>query len=259
MNSIKFFFTSFFNEILKLKRTFAVWLCIISAGFIPLIYFIYYFLKHTETIPASGVNPWEKFLGTHLSSAIPFLVPLFVVIITSLVMQVEHKSEGIKQLFSLPIPKWSIYFGKLLVVIGIVLTTYLLFYLFTFLSGNLLGFLRPELKFLSFEPPYLHFFIALFRSFIAILGIIAIQFWLSFKLKNFIIPMGIGIVLVITGLTVYNAEEAIYFPYSYNLLNITNLNPQQLVWVTSISLYSLGFFVAAALMGYLHVRRMNIK
>ena len=55
-------------------------------------------------------------------------------------------------------------------------------------------------------------------SFVASLGIVGIQFWLSFRFKNFIVPLGIGMTLVIVGLIASRAPEAIYFPYAYNVL-----------------------------------------
>lgn len=253
------FFNSILNEFLKLKRTFASWLCLISALFIPLLYFSYYLLEYQKVLPGEGVNPWEKFIGINLTAAVPILLPLFIVLITSLINQTEHRSGGYKHIFALAIPKWSIYFGKLTTVVLLVMITYFLFFLTVLGSGFLLGMIHSELNFLSFDFPSNGFLKMLFRSFIAVLGILGIQFWLSFKIKNFVVPFGLGIFFIITGLTVYNAEEAVLFPYVYNLLNLYSANPKALDWFTEYSLYSFLFFVIAAIFGYFHIKNSDIK
>jgi len=105
------------NELLKLKNTFAFWITIISALFIPTIYFIYYTVKYKNLIPTEGVNPWNKFMTDQIMTSASLLLPLFIVLLTSLIVQVEHKSSGFKHIFSLPVKKWSVYYGKLSVVL----------------------------------------------------------------------------------------------------------------------------------------------
>ncbi|MGB3466588.1 MAG: ABC transporter permease [Cyclobacteriaceae bacterium] len=262
MKSITFFIDSIKNEMLKLKGTFALWLSIISALFIPFIFLIYYLLKHQSLIPAEGINPWEKFLVDQIMSAVPFLIPFFIILITSLIIQVEHKPSAMKYLFSLPIPKWSVYFGKLLVSVGLILLTYILFFLAMLLVGNIVGFVHQELNFHDFPPTYQKSLQLLFRSFIAILGMVGIQFLLSFRIKNFIVPLGIGMVLVITGLIVYKAEESFYFPYTYNMLSLFPLSIEEkeiTLWFPKVSIISICYFLAFSIVGYLNIRQMNVK
>lgn len=261
MNTMTLYFISTKNEVLKLKRTFAFWLTIISAMFIPGIYLIYYLLKYESLIPDDGVNPWDKFLIDQIMSAASLLIPLFIVLITSLIIQVEHKSSGIKHLFSLPIPKWTVYYGKLTSVLWMVLFTYLLFFLMMLCVGVFVGFVHDELQFLSFNPNFEQPVKLLFRSFMAILGILGIQFWLSFKVKNFIIPLGIGMVLVITGLIIFQAEEAQYFPYAYNRLSLFAIDEDysDMLWFPKVSIYSCVYFLVFSIYGYIDINRMNIK
>lgn len=262
-SSITFYFASIKNEFIKLKSTFAFWLTIISGLFIPVIYFFYYLLKHKDLLPADGINPWSHFLVAQIRAAAPLLVPMFIVLLTSLIVQIEHKSLGIKHLFVLPIPKWSIYFGKLTVVFLTIFLAYVLFFLFMLIAGYIVGFVHNDLKMLSFTPTFLEAIKLLFRSFIATLGIVGLQFWLSFRIKNFIIPLGVGMVLIVTGLIVYKAPEAVYFPYGYNLLSLFSTSADkdmlQMLWFPTVSLYSLGYFALFSTIGYLDIKRLNIK
>ncbi len=264
MTAIQYYFNSLTNETLKLKRTFAFWLTMISACLIPILFFVVYLVKWEKLIPEAGVNPWDQFANEQIRSTLAALVPLFIVLITSLIIQIEHKALAVKQLFTTPIPKWSSYFGKLSIIMALVFFTYAFYYLLILINGNLLGILRPSLKFSEFSPDYLYHAKVLFRSFASVLGILAIQFWLSFRFKNFIIPLGIGMVLVVVGLIAAQAREAIYFPYSYSILGIQPMDegvadPEKFWWFPKVAWYSLGCFALISILGYLDIKRMNIK
>lgn len=260
MTAVSYYISNIKNEAIKLKRTFAFWLTIISALIFPLLFFIIYLVKHEQVVPGLGVNPWEKFMINLVQNSIPFLMPMFIVLITSLIIQVEHKSHGIKHLFSLPIPKWSVYFGKLSIVIFSIIATYIYFFLAILFFGTLLGMFHPDLGFLDFQPDYMKYIKMLAMSFVASLGIVGIQFWMSFRFKNFIVPLGLGMTMVIMGLIASRAPEAIYFPYSYNVLSI-NLgdNGPLTMGISSVTVYSLICFLVASVLGYLDIKRLNVK
>jgi hypothetical protein len=260
MTVITYYSSNIKNELIKLNKTFAFWLTIISGLVIPVLFFIVYLVKHADLIPAEGVNPWEKFMLNQIKNSIPLFVPIFIVLITSLIIQVEHKSSGIKHLFALPIPKWSVYFSKLSIVIFTIIIGYVYFYLAILFFGFLLGMFHSDLGFLDFQPEYIKYIDMLFTSFIASLGIVGIQFWMSFRFKNFIVPLAVGMVLVIIGLIASQAPESIYFPYSFNILSISLGDKMPLTFgFSSVIVYSILCFIFTAIMGYLDIRRLNIK
>ena len=261
MTAINYFTTSIKNEFLKLKRTAAFWLIIVSAFFIPVIFFFVYLVKTEAMIPKEGINPWEDYMGQQITTIIPFLLPMFIILITSLIIQVEHKSNAIKHIFTLPIPKWSIYFGKLIVVIVSIVFSFALFYGIMLSFGYLVGAIKPELKLTEFSPLYTLSIKMIFRALIAILAMVGLQFWLSFRIKNFIIPLGIGMVLMITGLVLYKGEESIYYPYAYNMLSLFPRGEKManLSWFPTVSFWSLGYFLLFTILGYIDISRKNIK
>ena len=260
MTALSFYISSIKNEFIKLKRTFAFWLTIISAILFPILFFIAYFLKHKTNTPEIGINPWEKFMTVQIENSIPFFIPMFIVLITGLIMQIEHKSLGLKHLFALPIPKWSIYFGKLTIVVFAIITTYAYYYIAILLTGALLGLIHPDLAFLNFQPEHLKFIKILFTSFIASLGIIGIQFWLSFRFKNFIVPLGAGMFLAIIGIIISQAPQSIYFPYSFSVLSVSLGNKMPLIFgISSVTLFSIMCFLITSIFGYSHIKKLNIK
>ena len=260
MSAFTYYIFSTRNELIKLKKTFAFWLSIISALIVPLLSLVIGFFKTKMLIPGEGVNPWDDFMMKQITSAIPFLVPMFIVLFTSLILQIEHKSFGMKHLFSLPIPKWSIYFGKLSVVLLSVVGTYAYFFIAILISGGLLGFVHPDLRFLDMQPDYMSNIKLLGTSFMASLGIVGIQFWMSFRFKNFIAPLGVGMTLVVVGLIISRDPDSIYFPYAYNALSIAMGDTVPLLYgFSKISIYSVSCFVIVSVLGYLDIRRLNVS
>ena len=73
MTALSYYTSSIKNEVIKLKKTFAFWLTIISALIIPLLFFIVYLVKPEKVIPAEGINPWVKFMVNQIQNSIPFL------------------------------------------------------------------------------------------------------------------------------------------------------------------------------------------
>lgn len=260
MAAIQYYISSLKSERLKLKRTFALWLTIISALIVPVLFFIVYLIRYKHVIPVEGANPWDEYLMHQVRNAIPFLVPMFIVLITSLIIQIEHKATGIKQLFVFAVPKWSIYFGKLSSVLIMIASSYVLFYVSILCFGYILGAVHSELQFLNFSADHGKYIPMLFNSFIGSLGIVAIQFWLSFRFKNFIVPLGVGMTLVILGLIGAKASEAIYFPYAYNVLSLAGDERfVDIFGMPRVLVFSTLCFVVVNILGYLNIYRMNIK
>tara|TARA_R110002073_G_scaffold89852_6_gene212483 strand:+ start:3302 stop:4075 length:774 start_codon:yes stop_codon:yes gene_type:complete len=256
MSVITYYISSVKNELFKLKRTFAFWLTLLAAIFIPGLIFVVMLFKHKNFIPKDDSNPWNMIMEIETSIIVTVLIPFFIILVTSLIMQVEHRSGGLKDLFSLPVPKWSVYYGKLTVVLITVFMTYLLFSAFFLAGGYISGILFPDLNYTSFSPDYLKLFKTIGASFVALLGILGLQFWLSFRVKNFIIPLGIGMILVIAGFVIANSpNDAIYYPYAYNTLTrpfVIGEMDATFLW------YSLGFFITITTIGYIDISRKNI-
>lgn len=250
------FIRSLTIEIKKLKSTPALKLAVISGFFIPCIYFIYYASKWKSLIPKEGINPWDSFVFEQLRNSAPFLLPILFILQTSLVAQIEHKVNGFKYIFSQPIHRYTIYVSKLTSALLLLLVSYVAFSFAVYLSGSLAGLLHPELKLISSPFPIEMLLLFTSATLIANLGLFSIQFWLSMKFKNFIIPIGIGMVLLITGLIVYRAEESLYFPYSYSMYALAKFKeswfPEVIGW------YSIICFVLFTVIGSVEITRKNI-
>lgn len=88
------------------------------------------------------------------------------------------------------------------------------------------------------------------KSYIAILGMSTIQYCISIRLKNFIASVGIGLALVIVGLTLLNDPRVLYFPYSYAALTFMRGGLNATFAIGKHEYWSLAYFAAFLSLGF---------
>ncbi len=210
----------FYTEFIKLKNTFALWLTVLGALFVPLVLFATYLSDVKSFVPGPGVDPWDDFLVRTLNGCCFFSIG-FVLLIIGLIIHIEHKANAWKHLFTLPIGRGSIYLGKLMVIIAMVIGFFTLYLALSVLSGVALGYAVQDFGFSKFAVPGLHLFRFVTEFFISILPMVFLQFWLSFRLKNLITSLGIGLGGLMIGLLLKSWEYIIYLPYAapFQMLN----------------------------------------
>ncbi|MCF0074208.1 ABC transporter permease [Dyadobacter sp. CY261] len=215
----------FYTEFIKLKNTFALWLTILGALFVPFILFATYLSDVKAFIPGHGVNPWDDFLIRVLNGCCFFSVG-FILLIIGLIVHIEHKANAWKHLFTLSVSRGTIYLGKLMVVFAMVIGFFTLYLSLSVLSGVTLGYAVPGLGFSKFPVPCLHLFRFVTELLIAILPMVFLQFWLSFRLKNLITSLGVGLGGLMIGLLLKNWDYIIYLPYAapFQMLNYGESN-----------------------------------
>lgn len=210
----------FYTEFIKLKNTFALWLTVMGALFVPLILFATYLSDVKSFVPGPGINPWDDFLVRTLNGCCFFSIG-FVLLIIGLIIHIEHKANAWKHLFTLPISRGSIYFAKLMAIFTMVAGFFILYLSFSVVVGVTLGYTVPDLGFSKFLVPGLHLFKFVAAFLIATLPTVLLQYWLSFRLKNLITSLGIGLGGLMIGLLLKSWEYIIYLPYAapFQMLN----------------------------------------
>jgi hypothetical protein len=227
---MKGFILSFRSEFYKTRKTMGFWSSVILPLLLCLLIFLGFFSKIDKLSPEPGMILWVQFSGLILGVMGSLLLPMLIVFIAYSVNSVEHKADTWKTLFALPISKLSVYAAKYLYAFFLVFLCLLLFMLFTLGFGNLLGMLKPQLKFSEYSMAGALAQIY-FKLFLSSLGILSIQFLLSLLFRDFLKPMGIGFVCTITGVILAaNAWEYAYlFPYSHPMLalNMSGLHAKE--------------------------------
>ncbi len=251
----------FRTELIKSKNTFAVWLVGLGAAFVPFLFFLIYLNRWEKFIPKTGENPWIVFFNNCLSTASFILIPFFIVLLSSLIVNIEHKSNAWKHLLTLPVSKSALYLNKLGVIIGLTLMCYGFFVIFTLLAASLLGLFKPKLGFLSHVPDVAQFLKIILQSFVSTLGVLAIHYWLSLRLKNIFVSLGIGLVGIITATVLLSRwDNTVYVPYAYTALTaVPTIIPKTYVNSSFFhfhELFSLVYFGVIGLAGYLDFIRL---
>ena len=218
------FLLSLRSEFYKSRKTLGFWAAILLPFLILLLTTIGYFINSDKLMNVPGMVNWLRFAGVPLNVMGTLLLPMYIIFIAYSVNSIEHKADTWKTLFSLPIGKWSVYSAKFFYALLLIFITLMLFALFTIGFGNLLGVLKPELKFGDFhmEKILLQIYLKLFLS---SLGILSIQFLFSLMWNDFLKPMGIGFILFITGVVCASAswKYSYTIPYAHPLLALKSL------------------------------------
>jgi hypothetical protein len=239
---MKGFILSFRSEFYKTRKTAGFWSSVILPAVLCLLLFFGFYSHADKMEHLPGALLWIFFSSAILNVMGSLLLPMLIVFIAYSVNSIEHKADTWKTLFSLPISKLSVYAAKYLYAMFLVFLCLLLFVLFTIGLGDLLGTLKPELKFHDYSMTSALFQIY-FKLFLSSLGILSIQFLLSLLFRDFLKPMGIGFVATITGvvLAVNNWDYAYLFPYSHPMLAL-NMLPQHHKKNTGIPTITIDIF-----------------
>ncbi|MFH0896062.1 MAG: ABC transporter permease [Bacteroidota bacterium] len=248
------FINSLHSEWLKTKRSFAFWLTIIGGFFIPLIYFIS-FLYNGSSINSSpaGMNGWSMHFMQCWQNMTAFLLPMGVIMASSLITQMEFRNNTWKQLHTTPQSFTTIFFAKLSVIMLLTLQFFIFFNIGILLSGILpCIFFDGNLS--NDSIPVFDFLKSNIKFFIGCMPIIALQYLISLRFKNFLIPILIGLFSLIGSLIALQWDYIFLSPFSFCILNVmpgrefpVMLNVQ---WMALIS-----FSVITLINFYLYINR----
>src|SRR6185503_2836923 len=97
------------TELIKVKRSAAFWLCVIGSGFIPAIFCLGYILNPKQALSRLKM-PWEMHFTNCWQAFSAFLLPMFVVLICTLIVQIEFRNNTWKQVFASPQTFGDIFF-----------------------------------------------------------------------------------------------------------------------------------------------------
>jgi hypothetical protein len=176
------------------------------------------------------------------------VLPLYIALQTALVAALEHAENQWKVILTRPLPRWTVYVAKLLVVGGFTCISSALLLGGIFVSGAILRSPRFELHF--GQAPYSLLAIAAVKvMFLAFLAL-TIQHWVALRFRSFTVAVGTGIVAMMAGygVTIMASRDLVvwtrYFPWTLPMMEWVRppLDTTPLLWFSGIA----GLVVAAA-------------
>jgi hypothetical protein len=199
-------------ELLKIKRTLALWLAFILPAVIVFLFFLNY-LQRGEFLIREDADRWIWMAQNVLILWSMLFLPLFIALEAALLSGLEHAEKNWKHLYALPVPRWAIYTAKLLAGLGILGLGQFAMWAWTILAGLGLRAFKPGLGFEN-SFPWLQILDWSLRVYLASWLILAIQTWVSIRWSSFVVSIGVGIAAVIGGLIMSNTELWRIYPWS---------------------------------------------
>lgn len=246
------FFRSFRSEWLKTRRSLATWLVVIGGFFIPLIMLVGR-LVYAQRYKKELLSPqfWTQLLSQCWQFMAIFLLPMGVILATSLITQIEFRNNTWKQLHTTPQSFGVIFWAKLTVILLMMLQFFGLFNIGIYLAGVL-----PALL-LGVQLPTQAFPFELYLStsgyfFLDCLPIVGLQYLVSLQFRNFLVPLSVGIGLLLASLIGAEWEYGYTLPYTYCLYHFFSLRNASLAAIqnSNIHLWASGYFVALVAVGF---------
>jgi hypothetical protein len=189
------FTTSLRSEFLKIKRTSLIYLILIAALFIPFV-LVFDHGSPDSTTP----NGWDHFYREGFVVFTCLFMPLFFILVSTLLMQIEVKNNAWKQVLTSPQSFSHILFAKFAVMHILGLTFLLVFNVYMVIGCSLIDRIYDVnyLAYLNRWPELIKLNLLACGS---NLGLSALSFWLALRFKNFIAPIAIGFLLFLIGPT----------------------------------------------------------
>ncbi|MBO9632245.1 MAG: ABC transporter permease [Chitinophagaceae bacterium] len=237
-------------EFLKSRHTLAYRAAFIAGIVLPVLHMLGYILKPEHFLQDLSTRPWEMH-ATYCWKFGAAFFPMYVTILTSLVVQTEFRNNTWKMVYTQPRSYIDIYFSKFVVIQLLLLGSILLFNVSLIVTGSIANIFRPEFAFFKQPVPVGDMLMVTARMYIASLCITAIQYWFSLRFRNFITSLGIGIGLTIVALILLPWDGVVYFPYAYPIL--TYFKALKVNGIATHEWYSLIGTAAALLLGFWNI------
>jgi ABC-2 type transport system permease protein len=223
-------------EILKLKRTLALWLALLTPMLIVLLQFVFV-LRVPASRRAKGI--WVTMEQGNMMWPI-FLLPLMACLLTALLNGLEHRENNWKHLFALPVPRWSVYAAKVVGAHVLVAIGSLALFAGTLGAGYALHAMLPNVPF--GPAPWVTMLKRLALIFAASGALISIHVWVSARAKTFPLPLGLGVGAVLISLIAARDGAMKYWPWMFP---VNTIDPGR--WVAALVLGAGGGLLIAVL------------
>lgn len=190
-------------ELLKIKKFSLIQLAILLP--IPAIVIAVQILIELNN-EVGGVTAVEDIMG--ISSAMYFgmFLPILIMYVVCSITKIENNNNGWKQLLTMPIKKWKIYFSKNLISMLIVAVSLISYYIYCLITSYLLtGKIYVEVSTL----------IKLMEVFLTILPIIILLFAVARIFNSIVVPLGVGIFFILSTIFIAQSEYWLFAPWAY--------------------------------------------
>lgn len=231
-------------ERLKLKRS-PVWLAFFALPMISAFFGTMNYKMNLGILKSEWFSLWSQ----HSLFLCYFFMPALIGTYCSYLWRLEHTHHNWNSFLTAPIPRFSLYLGKLTQAVLMAVLGNLWIFLLFYVCGRFAGIQSP------FPAVATEWFLC------GVLGTIVIccvQLLFSLIIRSFAIPIGIALLGGILGLLMTNRNHGLDYPYSIYCMGMRANNPNMAVDIPTLVINSLGYIIIFAFLTILYLRRWEI-
>jgi lantibiotic transport system permease protein len=223
-----------------MKRTVALKMVVLAPAVVVLLVFFVVSQAPFSSLRRNGIrNEWIGLENLTLFLWAILMMPLFVTLESALVAGLDHSENHWKSLLARPLPRWTFFVAKLIVVAAMVVMATFVLLCGILLSGALLPKIQPQVVF-GFPVPWS----AMMRDCAQVIGLmflpLTIQQWVSLRWKSFSVATGTGIVATVIAFFASAAARQAgswmqYFPWALPMMAVNIRRPYDIPQVLVIT------------------------
>ena len=243
------------SEILKTKRTASFYFTLAGAALVPVIFLLNILGDDLDSTKKDPQNMIFKLLADMNGLA---FFPWFIILICTLLPQIEYRNNTWKQVFASPQTKLDVLTAKFLNIHLLILLFLASTHLFMFLAMALANVIKPALQLYQNPLDIKIVLINAANSYVLMLALGAIQFWMGIRFRNFVVPIAVGLALWLTGTLLvleFKSDLGFYFPYSFQSITFSSKHRphlEQVLWTSA------GYAALVLLLAYFDLRRRRM-
>ncbi len=203
-------------ESIKLRRTGTLIMALAAPALASLLQLVHLADMVGDAHPrwTSPAVVWSDLMQHGWDVWLVLILPMLIFFEAAALANLEHRGNQWKQLFTYPVPRWSVYATKIFICAVLVAGSFALFALgFT---ADALMFSGVEGLHLASAIPGLEILRIMGKAFLALWLMIVIQSWLSARFAGFVAPVGIGFAAWIGGFMFLGLHQSLlrWYPWT---------------------------------------------
>lgn len=254
------FLRSVQSEWLKRRRSLTGWLVLAAGLFTPVIIFLFRIAQPAGMpVVYRSTTFWESLWTQTWESVAVMLLPMFVIVATGLVLNLETRNNAWKQLHASPQPLWIIFLAKLVVLLIILAQFFVVLNLGIYLCGVVPALLIDRIPTPESPIPFGLFWTRNLHYFAESLPIVALQFALGLRFRNVMVPIGAGMGLWLLAVGTLSWKFNYLFLFSHPAIDYFKTTAGRVGrgLPAEIHLIALAAFVALLVAGYVGYRNQT--
>lgn len=226
-------------EALKLKRTVALKMVFLAPiAVVLLTLFMASQAPFTTLHRNQSTNEWNALTRVNLQFWGMLMLPLYLTLETALTSGLDHTDNQWKALFARPVPRWTIYLSKLLVVLTMAVISAIILIVGMLAEGAALHEFDSQLRFGFPAPAGMMIQQTGQMTGLAFLYLTVLH-WVSLRWRSFSVALGFGILAIVTSFAMLLAAGQYgawpqYFPWALPMLVVAKQaqNVELALWIS---------------------------